>query len=157
MHECDLTDLSATIRAIEASKTDYIFHLAAFISALYAWHVRDSLQHVSGADYAGTAIGAVFAGDLITLFVFWELTAITSVFLVWASRTEASYRAGMRYIIIQVGSGVILLSGVLLHLSDGNSIAFEHLGLGSTATVLILQAFGIKCAFPFLVAGGALW
>ena len=29
MHECDLTDLSATIRAIEASKPDYIFHLAA--------------------------------------------------------------------------------------------------------------------------------
>ncbi len=128
----------------------YIFHLAAFISALYALHVRDSLQHVSGAAYAGTAIGAVFAGDLITLFVFWELTAITSVFLVWASRTEASYRAGMRYIIIQVGSGVILLSGVLLHLRDGNSLAFEHLGLGSTATMLILLAFGIKCAFPFL-------
>lgn len=128
----------------------YIFHLAAFISALYALHVRDSLQAVSGAVYAGTAIGAVFAGDLITLFVYWELTAISSVFLVWASRTDASYRAGMRYIIIQVGSGVILLSGVLLHLRDGNPLAFEHLGLGSTATLLILLAFGIKCAFPFL-------
>ena len=128
----------------------YIFHLAAFISALYALHVRDSLQHVSGAAYAGTAIGAVFAGDLVTLFVFWELTAITSVFLVWANRTESSYRAGMRYIIIQVGSGVILLSGVLLHVRDGNSVAFDHLGLGSTASMLILLAFGIKCAFPFL-------
>ena len=128
----------------------YIFHLAAFLSALYALHVRDALQHVSGAVYAGTAIGAVFAGDLITLFVYWELTAISSVFLVWASRTEASYRSGIRYLLIQVGSGVILLSGVLLHLRDTGSIAFDHLGIGSMATLLILLAFGIKCAFPFL-------
>ncbi len=128
----------------------YIFHLAAFLSALYALHVRDALQHVSGAIYAGTAIGAVFAGDLITLFVYWELTAISSVFLVWASRTEASYRSGIRYLIIQVGSGVILLSGVLLHLRDTGSIAFDHLGIGSTASLLILLSFGMKCAFPFL-------
>jgi len=128
----------------------YIFHLAAFLSALYALHVRDALQHVSGAVYAGTAIGAVFAGDLITLFVYWELTAISSVFLVWASRTEASYRSGIRYLLIQVGSGVILLSGVLLHLRDTGSIAFDHLGIGSMGTLLILLAFGIKCAFPFL-------
>ena len=128
----------------------YIFHLAAFLSALYALHVKDALQHVSGAIYAGTAIGAVFAGDLITLFVYWELTAISSVFLVWASRTEASYRSGMRYLLIQVGSGVILLSGVLLHFRDTGSIDFNHLGMGSTATLLILLAFGIKCAFPFL-------
>ena len=70
----------------------YIFHLAAFLSALYALHVKDALQHVSGAIYAGTAIGAVFAGDLITLFVYWELTAISSVFLVWGQphRSELS-------------------------------------------------------------------
>ena len=128
----------------------YIFHLAAFLSALYALHVRDPLQHISGAVYAGTAIGAVFAGDLITLFIYWELTAVSSVFLVWANRSEASLRSGLRYLIVQVGSGVVLLTGVLLHLRDGGSIAFDHLGLGSTATLLILLAFGVKCAFPFL-------
>ncbi len=57
----------------------------------------------------------MYAGDLITLFVFWELTAITSVFLIWARRTERAYRAGMRYLIIQVGSGVLLLAGALFH------------------------------------------
>ncbi len=128
----------------------YIFHLAAFLSALYALHIRDSLQHVSGAAYAGTAIGAVFAGDLISLFVYWELTAISSVFLIWASRSESAYRAGMRYLIVQVGSGIVLLTGVLLYLRDTGSIAFDHLGLDSPATLLILMAFGVKCAFPFL-------
>ena len=69
----------------------------------------------AGLIYAGSALGAVFAGDLVTLFIFWEGIAIASVFLIWASRTERAYRAGMRYIIIQVGSGVLLLAGMLIH------------------------------------------
>jgi multicomponent Na+:H+ antiporter subunit D len=73
-----------------------IFHLAAFLSVLYSLHVKDRIQQVSGLAYAGAGIGAVFAGDLITLFIYWELTAITSVFLIWASRTEEANRAGLR-------------------------------------------------------------
>ena len=141
----------------------YIFHIAAFVGALYALHVKDSVQHVSGLIYMGAAIGAVFAGDLITLFVYWELTAVSSVFLIWASRTERSYRAGMRYLIVQVGSGVLLLSGILFHFRDTGSLAFDaafrellpptegyFTGLNSPGTLLIFIAFGIKAAFPLL-------
>jgi multicomponent Na+:H+ antiporter subunit D len=92
----------------------------------------------------------VFAGDLVTLFVFWELTAITSVFLIWARRTERSYRAGMRYLVMQVGSGVILLAGLVIHQKATGSIAFDHIGIGTLGGNLIFLAFGIKCAFPFL-------
>ncbi|MBL4908266.1 MAG: hypothetical protein JKX94_12495 [Sneathiella sp.] len=67
-----------------------IFHVAAFAGLLYALHVKDTMQHVATLIYAGSAIGAIFAGDLITLFVFWEITAVSSVFLIWASRTEKS-------------------------------------------------------------------
>ncbi|MDE2798476.1 MAG: Na(+)/H(+) antiporter subunit D, partial [Gemmatimonadota bacterium] len=66
----------------------YLFHLAAFIGAIYALHLKDRLQIGTGLIYAGSAVGAVFAGDLITLFIFWELLAITSVFLVWARGGE---------------------------------------------------------------------
>ena len=55
----------------------YIFTLAAFIGIVFSLHLRDRLQHVSGLVYSGSALGAVLAGDLITLFVFWELAAIT--------------------------------------------------------------------------------
>lgn len=127
-----------------------IFHIVAFLSAIYAAHVKDSVQHVAGLVYAGAGIAAVFAGDLITLFVYWELTAIASVFLIWARRTERSYRAGMRYLIIQVGSGVLLLAGTIFHYRATGSLAFDHLGLGSLGTNLIFVAFGIKSAFPFL-------
>ena len=128
----------------------YIFLIAAFLGLLYALHVEDTLQHVAALVYAGSAVGAVFAGDLITLFVYWEGTAIASVFLIWASRTERAFAAGMRYLVIQVGSGVLLLAGVALLYRQTGSIAFGHMGLVSPATWLIFLAFGIKCAFPLL-------
>lgn len=128
----------------------YIFHIAAALSVVYAWHNKDIVEQMAGLAYAGSGIGALFAGDLITLFVYWEAMAVTSVFLIWARRTEAAYAAGMRYLIIQVGSGVLLLSGAILMAHQTGSIAFEKMTLGSLATWLILLAFGIKCAFPFM-------
>ncbi|MFT4960360.1 MAG: multicomponent Na+:H+ antiporter subunit D [Paracoccaceae bacterium] len=127
-----------------------IFCLAAFLTNLYAWHIRDTVQQVAALVYAGSAIGAVFAGDLITLFIYWEGTAISSVFLIWARRTTAAYYTGMRYLIIQIGSGVILLAGVALMYSETGSIAFEQMTLGTPATWLIFLSFGVKCAFPLL-------
>ena len=127
-----------------------IFCLAAFLGNLYAWHVRDLIQQVAALLYAGAAIGAVFAGDLITLFFYWEGTALASVFLIWARRTEGSYHTGMRYLIIQITSGVILLAGTALLYGDTGSITFERMTLGSLGTWLIFLSFGIKCAFPLL-------
>jgi len=122
-----------------------IFHIAAFIGALYAFHLKDSTQQTAGLLYQGAAIGAVLAGDLLTLFIWWEITAIASVFLIWARKTDRAYRAGMRYLMIQIGSGVILLTGLLIHYHQTGSLEFGHLGLTSIATWLIFIAFGIKC------------
>jgi len=127
-----------------------IFHIAAFVVALYALHVRDTLQHVAMLVTAGAAIGAALAGDLMTLFVFWELTAIASVFLIWARRTEHSYAAGMRYLLIQMGSGLLLLFGAILLARETGSVEFRQMQLGSVATWAIFLGFGIKCAFPLL-------
>jgi len=128
----------------------YLFHIASFIAIIYALQVRDTTQQVAGLLYAGSALGAVFAGDLISLFVFWEGLALSSVFLIWASRTERAIKSGIRYLIIQVMSGVILLAGALIHFHQTGSLAFDFIGIDSTAGWLILLAFGIKSAFPFL-------
>ena len=134
-----------------------IFHLAAVMASIYALHVRDTKQHIAAMIYAGGAIAAACAGDFITLFVFWELTALSSVVLVWASGTDRSYRSGMRYLIVQVLSGVLLLSGALYQQNETGSLAFNQL-TGEENSVfdlslgaqLILLAFGIKAAFPLL-------
>ncbi|MEH6448464.1 MAG: Na(+)/H(+) antiporter subunit D [Oleispira sp.] len=133
----------------------YLFHLAAFIAIVYALHVKDTVQHVAGLAYAASAVGAVFAGDLLTLFVFWELLALTSVFLIWARRTDRAYSAGVRYLLFQILSGVLLLAGLLIFAQVNNSLLFNHIGLehdgiAQVGAWLIFFAFGIKCAFPFL-------
>jgi multicomponent Na+:H+ antiporter subunit D len=126
----------------------YVFHIAAFIGVVYSLHVRDTLQQVAALMYAGSGLGAVFSGDLLTLFVFWELLALTSVFLIWARRSSRSYHAGMRYLIIQVLSGVILLIGALFYAAEKDTLEFGFIGLDGIAGWLIFIAFGIKCAFP---------
>ena len=146
--------LGLTLETMRVDKLSRIFALifciAAFLGNLYAWHVRDTVQQLAALLYAGAAIGAVFAGDLITLFIYWEATAITSVFLIWARRTEGAYHTGMRYLIIQITSGVILLAGTALLYRETQSIAFEAMTLGSLGTWLIFISFGMKCAFPLL-------
>ncbi len=128
----------------------WIFMVAALISSIYSLHVRTPLQATAGMAYAGSAIGAVFAGDLMTLFLCWELTAVTSVLLVWAGSGKNAYRAGMRYLIVQIASGMLLFFGALIQLNATGSLAFGHIGLDAPGGWLIFIAFGIKCAFPLL-------
>lgn len=128
----------------------YIFFIATFLSVIYALHVRHWGEHVAGLVYAGAAIGAVLAGDLFTLFLYWELTAVASVMLIWARRTERAYRAGLRYVLIQLLSGMFLLVGAAAWYAKTGSVRFGHIGLSGLAGWLIFLAFGIKCAFPLL-------
>ena len=128
----------------------YLFNLAALIGVIYALHVKDPMQDLAALAYAGSAVGAVLAGDLLTLFVYWELLALTSVFLIFARRTERAYKAGMRYLLIQISSGLLLLSGAIFYSSAGNGLSFNYIGLGSSGGWLIFIAFGIKAAFPLL-------
>ncbi len=127
-----------------------LFHIAAAIGGLFAFGVNDRVQHVSTQLYAGAAVGAVLAGDLVTLFMFWEVMAVASAFLVWARRTERANRAGMRYILVQVSSGLLLLAGTLLLLHQTGTTQFDQIGLGTLGGTLVFFAFGIKCAWPFL-------
>ena len=128
----------------------YIFHIAAIISIIYAFHLRDTVQQIAALMYAGTAIGGIFAGDLVSLFVYWEGTAISSVFLIWSSNTHESFKTGMRYLLIQVGSGVLLLAGTILYYKQSGTIVFNKFELTEIGPILIFVAFGIKAAFPLL-------
>lgn len=154
-----LLDLNLTLVHVDKLSLlfAYLFHLAAFIGGIYALHEKDRVQQVAALAYAGSAIGAVFAGDWISLFIFWELLALTSVFLILARRTEASYRSSMRYLIIQVLSGVLLFSGALLLIQQTGSadithlvLDFSSLSLSNIAVILIFVAYGIKCGFPLM-------
>ncbi len=127
-----------------------VFVLIAFINAIYAFHERGPISDASSLIYAGSAVGAVFAGDLLTLFFFWELTAIASAPLIFAAGGAKARRAGLRYLAIQVLSGVLVLGGAAMWASETGSWAFEALNLESAAGWLLLIGFGIKACFPLL-------
>jgi len=129
----------------------YIFHLIAFISNLYALHVEDRGQNVSGLIYAGAALGVTFAGDLFSLFAFWEMLTITATFLILARRTPEALGAGFRYFLVHVAGGLCLLAGIILHVQQVGSAAFGYIGLdGGLASLLIFIGFGVNCAWPLL-------
>ena len=127
-----------------------IFHIAAILNVIYGAHEKHWNQHVAIMSYSGAAIAAVHAGDLFTLFVWWEATAFTSVFLILASKTQRSYKSAFRYILIQVGSGMFLLGGAVLLMSETGNAGFGNFDINSLYGQLIFIAFGIKAAFPLL-------
>lgn len=132
-----------------------IFHIATFIACLYAWHIRDKMQQIASLLYAGSAIGAVFAGDLISVIIFWEMLALTSVFLVFANRSPQAVHSAWRYFYFQLCSGLLLMAGVIIYYLHTGSTNFELIGLdtstnSSWANWLIFFAFGIKAAFPLM-------
>jgi multicomponent Na+:H+ antiporter subunit D len=128
----------------------YVFNLAAFIGIVFSLHLQDRLQHVAALIYSGSALGAVLAGDLISVFVYWELAAISSVFLIWSQRTPRAMAAGWRYLIVQFLSGLLLLAGILMRFHETGSLDFNYIGLDAVSGWLLFTAFGIKCAFPLL-------
>jgi multicomponent Na+:H+ antiporter subunit D len=128
----------------------YVFAIAVFLNGIYSWHVRRGVEQPAALVYAGSAMAAIFAGDLLSLFVFWEISAIASALVIWAGGTTNAYRAGMRYLAVQLASGMLLAAGAALRFNETGSLAFDSIGLASPGGVLLFVAFGIKCAFPLL-------
>ncbi|OGS93599.1 MAG: Na(+)/H(+) antiporter subunit D [Gallionellales bacterium GWE2_58_10] len=130
----------------------YVFSSAALIGAIYALHVKDVSQHVAAFVYAGSSLGATFAGDFLTLFVFWELMAFASVWLIWSRRVKASIEAGYRYLLVHAVGGVVLLAGIIILYVTTGSIRFDALQVRDAAFYLILIGFMLNAAVPPLHA-----
>jgi multicomponent Na+:H+ antiporter subunit D len=129
-----------------------IFSLITIIGFIYILHTRDNLEYMSAMLYAGCALGVVFAGDLLTLFIFWELLTLCAVGLILARRKDTSRKAAFRYLLVHVTGGLILLSGIILYVAENKTSAFDFIGLNSPAGYLIFLGFGINCAWPILHA-----
>lgn len=127
-----------------------IFHLIAAIGAIYLLTFRSTLEYVAGLLYAGSALGVVFAGDLVSLFFFWEALTVSSMFLILARRSAGSIRAALRYTLVHAAGGLLLLAGIVLHAGESGSLAFGHIGLGGAGSWLIFLGFGVNCAWPLL-------
>jgi multicomponent Na+:H+ antiporter subunit D len=157
-HGVDLMNIDALGLPLTLYRVDSLnflfglaFLIAALLNGIYALHTDNRIQDGMALAYAGAAISAAFSGDLMTLFVFWEITAITSVFMILQAGTRAAYFASMRYLGVQVLSGVLLLMGLTyVWNATGTLQLTAFTGLDQPGALIIFIAFGIKCAFPFL-------
>ncbi|MBE9502739.1 MAG: Na(+)/H(+) antiporter subunit D [Proteobacteria bacterium] len=126
----------------------YIFTIVSFIGILFALKVEDDLQHVSALMYAGGALGVTFSGDFFSLYIFWELLAISSTFLILARRTKTSQAAAFRYIQVHVFGGLCLLAGIMVYIHDSGTTEFSYIGLNGIGSWLIFIGIALNAAIP---------
>jgi multicomponent Na+:H+ antiporter subunit D len=89
----------------------------------------------------------ILAGDLVTLFGFWEVMAVASAIVIWTAGGSA-IAAGQRYILVHLLGGVLLMAGVVGQIVDTGSLAFGPMVADSPARVLILLAFLVNAGAP---------
>ena len=125
-----------------------VFALAAFGGGLYALNQTRTAELAAAFVYAGSAIGVVFAGDLITVFIFWEFMAVASALVIF-SAGEAAYGAGLRYAAIHFFGGVLLMAGIAGEGVTTGQIAFQAMTLDSMPRYLMLAGFLVNAgAWP---------
>jgi multicomponent Na+:H+ antiporter subunit D len=129
-----------------------VFSIMTFGGSLYALKQKSVLELSAVFVYAGSAIGAVFAGDLISLFIFWELMAVASTFVVLSVRSKHSLQVSVRYFLVHVFGGTLLLVGILAHILDTGSTTFSAMEPNTFGTILIIAGFLINAAAPPLSA-----
>jgi multicomponent Na+:H+ antiporter subunit D len=123
-----------------------VFSMMAFAGALFALNQPRRLELPAAFLYAGSAIGAALAGDLVTLFVFWEAMAIGSTLVIWSVATPASYRASLRYLMVHLFGGMLLFAGVAGQVLATGSTAFAAMAASAVPQYLILAAFLVNAA-----------
>lgn len=122
-----------------------VFAIATFAGALFALNQRRTSELSAAFVYAGSAIGACFAGDLISLFVFWEAMAIASTIVLWSNGPNAR-GAGLRYAVLHFLGGTILMAGIAGEFAATGSLAFDRMDASTTPRCLILAGFLINAA-----------
>ncbi|SLN76922.1 Na(+)/H(+) antiporter subunit D [Oceanibacterium hippocampi] len=129
-----------------------VFTLMALVGGLFALNQARVVELAAAFGYAGSAVGVCFAGDLVTVFVFWELMAIGSTLVIWSAGTPEAWRASMRYATVHLFGGVVLMIGIVGEILGTGSNAFTQLTLDSPARWFMIAGFLINAGAPPLQA-----
>ena len=129
-----------------------VFSIMTFAGGLYALKQKSVMELVAVFVYAGSAIGAVFSGDLISLFIFWEIMAVASTMVLLSVGGNLCHGVSLRYFLVHMFGGSLFLVGILAHILDSGSTEFTAMEPNSFGTILILAGFLINAAAPPLSA-----
>ena len=129
----------------------YVFSTVAIAMNVYALNSK-KYEKVSAMIYFGSALGVIFAKDLFTFYVFWELMAIASLFVIWSRGAKKSLEAGFRYALWHLTGGAFLIAGIALYINQTGSIEFSMFERTGLPYYLILLGVIINAAVPPLHA-----
>ncbi|MGI9537419.1 MAG: Na(+)/H(+) antiporter subunit D, partial [Desulfocapsaceae bacterium] len=149
--QVNFLDWQLTFGRIDALSNVFAFIMAlmAIIATLYSLQVKDCWQQMAAWFYVAGSIGAIYAGDYLSLFLFWEIMAFASTFLVWCNRDQKdATAAGFRYLLVHTFGGLLLLMGFVLRYQATGSIAFELLDYDTSSlyTWLIMSGLMLNAA-----------
>lgn len=125
-----------------------IFSAASLIGAVYALSSQNRFETGLEAIYAGSSMGAVLAGDWITLIIFWEIMAVPSWLIVTSAGTERASKAGFRYLMVHLLGGNLLLAGIIMKVAEGSMDITCLTGTGDAAFWLIFLGVAVNAAIP---------
>jgi multicomponent Na+:H+ antiporter subunit D len=128
-----------------------VFAFIATVAVGYSWATDASNRQTAYAlTYVGSSLGAVFAGDWLTMVVWWELMAVTSTILVWDYGGKA-VRAGFRYAVLHGIGGSLVLGAIAWHYAAVGSFLFSAAPGGMVGTIpQVLAAVGIGVNVGFI-------
>ena len=128
----------------------FIMALMAIIGSIYGLHVQNPWHHVAAWFYVAGSLGVIYSGDYLVLFLFWEMMAFASTFLIWLNSEKGSLAAGYRYLLVHTFGGVLLLLGFVLRYQATGDLSFVHMDEQATAlyTWLIMAGLMLNAAVP---------
>ncbi len=129
-----------------------IFSLMAVAGGLFALRQKSTVELVAATVYAGGAVGVALAGDLVTLFVFWEIMALASTTVLISAGGARAVHAAMRYFFVHIFGGSLLMAGIVMNLANTGSLAVEGLDASTLGGGLILAGVLLNAAAPPLSA-----
>lgn len=111
--------------------------------------------------FMGSMLGVVFSDNLLLMFVFWELTSLTSYFLIGFNHNNPTARASaLQALLVTATGGLIMLPGILLLGLTGGSFEYGQLlqqvdlitqspWLNTIIILILIGAFTKSAQFPF--------
>jgi formate hydrogenlyase subunit 3/multisubunit Na+/H+ antiporter MnhD subunit len=139
-----------------------VWVLAGFFSFEYMKHEKNEKRFFGFYLIVfGVLLGLDFAGNLITMYLFYELMTLTSMPFVLHTQTKESIMAGLRYLFFSFAGAYMALFGIYFISRYGTTLNFtqggvielsvlqEHSALFLVVTFFMLLGFGVKAGmFP---------
>ena len=125
-----------------------VFAVIGVIGSVYSMDKGRRGEKAASAVYAGSALMTVFAGNMLTFIIFWEVMAVASIYMVFQGNGPDARRSSYRYMVMHLFGGNMLLAGVMLLPAGITAAVGPVTDTDSLPYWLMFIGIGVNCALP---------